>query len=104
MLKLASDGDTIRAQFDCPVVEETDWNLAILKTLQSMSFKASEMRMAEQYDGDKDKLNRQLGEYSSHGAGQHLGYMQMVDFDNDVRNMIWKRRRTGKRSNLDPDL
>ena len=98
------DGKTVRGKFECPFVEDTDWEHSILNTLRMKSFNASEIKIAESYDGDKDKLNKVLGEYSSHGAGQYLGSMQMVDFDNDVRNMIWKRRRVDDKPNPGTDL
>ena len=79
----------------CPVIETgQSWENVLRSGLRTMNFKPDPTKFAVYFQQETANAIR---EFRRHGQGKPMGYMPLVDFDNDVHRIIDDLRSDPKR-------
>ena len=74
----------------CPVVEGRNWESVLRQSVFTMRFPPNTKRFAESYSED---IEEALKRFRLDGHAQHMSYMPLVDFENDVYSEVLRIKR-----------
>jgi len=73
-----------RIALACTVVESEDWTQVMESGLRSMRFRADFGKLSENNDNDLSRVGKAMKNFTVHGEGRLMHYLELVDFDNDL--------------------
>ena len=83
MIDNLSNG-TKKVSLACSVTKNDDWEQVITQAFRSSRIYPSYENIAHMHSHQVVSANESLGCFRKDGYGQHMSYMELVDFENDL--------------------